>query len=66
MARDDTVLANGTNKPFDPSSALTVIYGIEKPANINNKLTTVAIVIVIERNFLDIGDNCPFIYINQF
>jgi hypothetical protein len=46
MARDDTVLANGTNKPFDPSSALTVIYGTEKPANINNKLTTVAIIVV--------------------
>ena len=48
MARDDTVLANGTNKPFDTSSAYTVIYGNEKLANISNKLTTVAIITVVE------------------
>jgi hypothetical protein len=48
MARDETVLPNGTINPLDSSSADTVIYGNEKLANISNKLTTVAIITVVE------------------
>jgi hypothetical protein len=46
MVRDEKVLVNGTNNPFDPSSADTVIYGTEKPVSINNMLITVAIFVV--------------------
>jgi hypothetical protein len=60
MVRDEKVLANGTNNPFDPSTADTVIYGTEKPVSINNMLITVAIIIVVEWNFLDIRDTYPF------